>query len=99
MDSRLDLHILLKSITSNVYFQPPDKTMINYPCIIYKLEDIKNKSANNKLYKTQKTYQITLIVKDPDSDLIDKVNNLTSIDYIRNFITDSLYHHIWILNL
>ena len=33
--TRLDLQSYLKTLTANVYFQPPENVKLNYPCIIY----------------------------------------------------------------
>ena len=93
--TRLDLHILLLTFCENVYFQPPDNIQMKYPCIIYKRDRIVIHHANNKPYKHKKRYQITVVDKDPDSDIHEKVATLPMCSYERFFTADNLNHDVY----
>ena len=81
-----------------MYFQPPSTVRMVYPAIVYGVENIDNAYANNGVYLSKKSYSITLINKDPDSELIDKINNLPTARYSTQFVKDNLYHTIFSLS-
>lgn len=99
MGSRIDLQSILEGIlgSSSVYFQPPSTIEMVYPCIVYQRSDIVTKFANNNVYKLKKQYTITLIYKDPDSDLPDKIANLPTCIFDRRYANENLYHDIFII--
>lgn len=99
MASRLTLHQELISClgNNNVYFQPPESLKINYPCIIYNLDKIQTLNADNTAYKTNKRYQLTLIHKDPDNEIVDKLEALPMCTLDRTFTTSNLNHYVFTL--
>ena len=97
MGRRLELHELLESICDHVYFQPPASVRMSYPAIRYELYDIDNKFADNKVYKQDRAYQITVIDRDPDSTVADAVSMIDNIRFNRFYIADNLNHTVFIL--
>lgn len=98
MGTRLELHEELLDICDHCYFQPPETLKITYPCIVYKLNQVDDRKANNKSYFRFKSYQITIIDRDPDSDIYDKImDHFMMCRFERFFTSDNLNH--WILNL
>lgn len=95
--SRLELHKLLEDIlgSSNVYFQPPEGFRLKYPCIVYNRSTSRSNSASNAPYRVDKRYSVTLIVRDPDSDLPDKLEWLPQSIFERFFTKDQLNHYIF----
>jgi len=85
MAQRLDLQQVLVEIlgSNNVYFQPPPTIQLVYPCIIYKRDDVDVKHANNETYSYTKRYQVTVIDRDPDSEIPDRVLTLRRCTYDR----------------
>lgn len=76
MRHRLELQKKLEAIlgTREVFFQPPEsKKITNFPVIIYTLQQVNTTFASNKRYKIDEAYQITLITKDPETDLYEKI--------------------------
>lgn len=97
MSSRLDLHNELLAIPGikKVYFQPPSNTSIQYPCIIYELNRIDLRKADNKNYLKFKNYTITVVTPDPDDTTVDYLlDKFTKIRFDRTFKSDNLYHNI-----
>jgi hypothetical protein len=95
--SRLELQTLLKSITENVYFQPPNSIQIQYPCIMYERNGSELEHANNRLYRHTKRYQVTVIDRNPDSELSDRVIALPLCSFDRYFVADDLNHYVFTL--
>lgn len=97
MGNRQDLHDILLSLlgSSNVYFQPPPSYKLLYPCIVYNRSKIYTKFANNDPYSHAKQYVLTVIDKDPDSELPDKVAKLHACRFNRHFVSDGLNHDVF----
>lgn len=98
---RIDLQKDLENIlgSDEVHFQPPANIKMTYPCIVYhRLED-RLQFADNKLYFRKKKYNVTVITRDADSDIPDKVLNLRYTSHERNYISDNLYHSVYTVHL
>ena len=100
MASRLELQIEFETLlgNKNVYFQPPESKKLNYDCIIYYRSRIETKKANNRNYMFANHYDVTLIYRDPDSELPRKI--LENFQYCTNtnhFTADNLYHDVFTL--
>jgi hypothetical protein len=94
---RLELQTLLEGLLGNsrVYFQRPPNNQMTYDAIIYKLDDVKTKFADNRPYSRAKRYQVTVISRDPDTDIPDKIGQLPKCDFERSMTVDNLYHYIY----
>lgn len=95
MASRLELQSLLEEITERVYFQPPNNLQMTYPCIRYVRDNSDAKFAGNQLYAHTKRYQVTVIDRNPDSNLPDEVEKLPLCSFERFFVADSLNHYVF----
>lgn len=94
MKHRIDLQNKLEEIlgSRNVYFQPPTGFKLKYPCIIYEYSRLNKTNADNKVYLKNDQYLITIIDKNPESEIIDKVAELPMCSFDRHFINEGLYH-------
>ncbi len=97
MARRLQLHEILCGIAKNVYYQPPESVKMEYPAIVYVREDINNNHADNSVYTQSHSYQITVIDKDPDSEIVEAVSKLPRCRFNRHFTSDNLNHDVFIL--
>jgi hypothetical protein len=97
MASRLTLQALLETLTKNVYFQPPSNEKMQYPCILYTREASDTKFAGNAPYVRTKRYQVTVIDRNPDTELADKVEELPYCTLDRAFATEGLNHYVFTL--
>lgn len=97
MAPRLELQQVLISLlgSSNVYFQPPPNVVLTYPCIVYERSMIQTNHANDKPYKQRKRYQVTVIDRNPDSAITDKVAQLPLCAYDRFFTAENLNHDVF----
>ena len=104
-ERRLELHKNLCSILDcpdrgdecRAYFQPPADVEMEYDCIVYERKLIKPTFANNQPYLLHDCYQVTLIYRNPDSDLPKKVALLPMCAHERHFIADNLHHDVFTL--
>lgn len=94
MDRRELLQLALKEIlgSSNVYFQPPADVQMNYPAIVYKRDYAVSEFAGNYPYRYTKRYLVTVIDRNPDSTIPDKVAALPMCIFSRHFVVDNLNH-------
>lgn len=99
MASRLQLQALLEGLlgTGHVYFQPPSNIQMQYPCIIYTRDGSQTEYADNRPYARTKRYQVTVVDRNPDSELPDKVESLPLCDFNRFFSADNLNHYVFTL--
>ena len=97
MASRLDLQKKLEELNenNNVYFQPPNNKQISYPAIKYELDRVKTKFANNGSYICNKCYQLTVISRDPEPNIIDKLLELPMCTFDRGYKADNLNHFVF----
>lgn len=93
--NRLDLQALLESLPGieKVYFQPPENTKLIYPCIIYTFDKFGTEKADNIDYLRRRRYELTLIHRDPDNDLVEKIQDLFYCNLDRSFKNENLYHY------
>ena len=99
MGTRIELQTLLESIlgSRNVYFQPPANIHMRYPAIVYERDKIANASANNSVYMQRTSYSVTVIDEDPDSEIVQKISLLPTIEHIQHFESDNLNHDVFTL--
>jgi hypothetical protein len=104
MGKRLDFQSVLQSIIGvrpdggrNVYFQPPSTVKMNYPCIVYNLDRVNTKRANNQLYGFKNGYLVTVIDRDPDSEILEKILKLPMCSFQRHFTASDLNHNVYII--
>ena len=97
MGTRLDLHEIFCSILGNrnVYFQPPETIKMNYPCIVYERASNDTRFADNRPYKSIRRYTATIIDKNPDSQLPDKLGELSFSRMNRFFTANNLNHYVF----
>lgn len=98
MASRLILQQKLETIlgSRNVYFQPPETLRLSYPCFIYSLSGIPTKDADNLNYILEHEYKVTLIDKDPDTEIRDKLmSEMVKCRFNAFYMSDNLNHYVF----
>lgn len=97
MDRRLELQELLEFTlgSPNVYFQPPANLVMKYPCIVYHRDFADTKFANNNPYRRTKRYKVTVIDRDPDSPIPDRVGALPLCLFVSHYTADNLNHDVY----
>jgi hypothetical protein len=95
---RLLLESLLESLVGEdgkVYFQPPENMQLVYPCIIYTRFRADTAFADNGPYRYTKRYLVTVIDRNPDSVIPDKVAALPLTLHNRFFAANGLNHDVF----
>lgn len=95
MKTRLQLHNELISIlgNNNVYYQPPTK--LNYPCILYQLDEPIDINADNINYAKWLSFTVTYISKTPEDETFIKLLKNDDYRYDRQYIADNLNHFVF----
>ena len=99
MATRVDLQNVLEELlgSRSVYYQPPESLKMSYPAIVYSRKTIDNSYANNSVYKQNYAYEITVIDKNPDSEIVNKISKLPTCRFDRHFKSDNLNHDVFTL--
>lgn len=97
MATRLELQSYLEFLAGpgwKVYFQPPENIQMSYPAILYERDLSATLFADNAPYRTEKRYQVTVIDRLPDSEVVDKIEAMPKSTFVRAFATSGLNHTI-----
>lgn len=97
MGRRLDLQLLLEEFAAHVYFQPPENVKMQYPCIVYHRDFAETEFADNAPYSHILRYMVTVIDRDPDSEIPGKVAGVPMCTFNRFFTADGLNHDVYTL--
>lgn len=98
-NKREELNELLVSFLGSrqVYFQPDDKVLIQYPAILYELDDQNVIYADNRTHRRTNRYQITVIDRNPDVPVSQLIEQLPMCTFNRAFPSEGLNHRIYSL--
>lgn len=93
---RLSLHNKLIAIlgSTNVYFQPPTSITLKYPCIVYKLDGVEGVHADDRRYLNTKRYLVTVVDRNPDTLIPDKLLESQYCEFEDHFVVDNLNHYV-----
>ena len=99
MATRLELHETLCDIlgSRNCYYQPPESKKMQYPAIVYNLDSIEARYADNRRYLGLNRYTVTVVDKDPESELPRKMITLPYCRFSRHYTSDNLHHFVFTL--
>ena len=96
MNNRLELQAKLEELLGNkhVYYQPPESLKMEYPAIRYSRDRIDSKKADNINYTKNNRYEIIVIDKRPDNEVIEKILDLPHSTFDRHYISNNLHHDV-----
>lgn len=96
MGTRIELQRKLEELlgSAHVYYQPPESVKMEYPAIVYSKSSIKGFHADNMKYLTTNRYEIIVIDRMPDNDVITRLLKLPYCSYDRNYKSDNLNHDV-----
>ena len=96
MASRLDLQNKLIELlgNKNVYYQPPESLKIQYPAIIYRKSNISSNHADNMKYSNFTRYEIIVLDKHVDNEVIQKILELPLSSFDRHYTANNLNHDV-----
>lgn len=95
---RKSLDQTLRVFTNNVYYQPPATVKMSFPAIRYRRVGIDIRHADDDSYNQTRSYEIIVIDRDPDSELVTKVSQLPGIRHGRSYQADGLNHDLFTIN-
>ena len=96
MATRLELQSKLEELLGNrnVYYQPPQSVKMEYPAIKYSKTNIPVIYANGSVYSKNTCYEIIVIDKKPDNEVVNKLLELPYCSYDRQYKADNLNHDV-----
>ena len=96
MTSRLELQTKLEELlgSKNVYYQPPESLKMGYPAIRYSKSNISSRHADGMNYSNFTSYEIVVIDKRPDNEVIQKILELPLSSFDRHYVSDNLNHDV-----
>jgi len=97
MATRAELSEVLHTLADNVYFQPPATVQMKYPCIVYNRKPHQIAHADNRPYRKDTLWQLTVIDRSPDSSIAEAIEELPGIKCDANFAQDNLHHYVYSL--
>lgn len=68
---------------------------MGYPCIVYELDRIVKKRADNGVYLKTRRYQVKLITKNPDDPMVDAFASMVHSEFERHYTADGLNHFVF----
>lgn len=91
------LHEMLVNAASPypVYFQPPMTLRLQYPCLVYQLDRISARHANNLPYHADRSYTMTFITLDPVNTVKDKLALLPKCRMNRFYTAENMNHYTY----
>lgn len=95
MGDRLDLQQTLERLlgSRNVYYQSPPNVSMNYDAIRYSLATIDSRYANDNKYRNMKRYELIVISRKPDPEVVGNILALPYSSLGTPYIADNLYHY------
>lgn len=95
MAGELKLQTKLEELlgSRNVYYQPPTNIMMQYDAIRYSLAGINSRFADDKRYKNMKQYELIVISRRSDPEVVDKILELPYASLGKPYVADNLYHY------
>lgn len=96
---RIQLQELLEELlgSDHVYFQPPASVRMEYPAIRYERNGIDVRHADNEPYLLRRSYSLTVIDWDPDSEIVSKISKLPMCRHNRHYTRDNLNHDVFVI--
>lgn len=89
---RIKLHKKLSALCDNVYYQTPDNFKLKYPCILYEINNIPTKGADNGKYFYKVNVNITIIEKNKTSEFVPVILSWPYTRYNNSFFKEGLNH-------
>ena len=95
MASRLELQSKLEELLNsrNVYYNPPTNLQMNYDAIRYSLANPSTRFADDKRYINKKCYDLIVISRDSDPEVVEKILELPYTSIGRPYKADNLHHY------
>lgn len=96
MNNRIKLQTKLEELlgSKNVYYQPPESLKMEYPAIRYSKSIIRSRHADDIKYSNFTCYEIIVLDKRPDNQVIDKILSLPLSSFDRHYVSNNLNHDV-----
>ena len=95
-DERLELHGQLQNLFPELtlYFNPPSKIELKYPCIVYTVDNYETNEANNEVYTVATIYQVTVMSRIPGIDS-KPIFGIVGVNHVNTFTNQDIFHEVF----
>lgn len=99
MNRRQELQVILENIlgSRNVYYQPPEGVKMKFPAIVYALDSVKVRYADDRAYKRDRAYKVTYISKTADDETVNRLLEMPLCRFGRFYTAGGLNHYTFTL--
>lgn len=97
MGNKPSISDFLLGLADHVYFQPPESVKMEYPCIVYERDSVHRTFANDSPYVNTMRYTVTVIDKNPNSELNKRMLEITGCAFDRHYVASNLNHDVYTL--
>ena len=97
MNTLDDLQVILTNLLDIPGWYQPETSEMEYPCFVFQLDKAAAKYADNSIYQYMKRYKVTVIDREPDSVIPDKMLSLPYCSFDRFYTASNLNHWVYIL--
>lgn len=96
MSNRLELSTMLRDLlgSDNVYYNPPESKKMEYDAIRYSKKNIRSRFANDAAYFLLNCYEIIVISRKADPEVVDKLLKLPYCSFDRYYAANNLHHNV-----
>lgn len=95
MDRRLELDAHFRRIIEHVYFQPPESIQLEYPCIVYNVNNMDSQFGDNRPYRVGTRYRVILIHRNPDNSLKDVLAEFPQCVMDQTYFSNNLNYYAY----
>lgn len=98
---RLRFHNALQAYVGNnikLYFNPPEDLKLQIPCIRYSLSTFNVRHADDQVHRAVPIYDVTLVTRDVDDPLIEKLVKFPGSRFDRTYRDSSLCYATYRIN-
>lgn len=94
--NRLELHAELLDMLEGkkAYYQPPGKTKIEYPCIVYSLSEVYTRRASDGLHYSRPAYDVMYLDTSVNDEIANKVlERFKMASFVSYYCNDGIHHY------
>jgi hypothetical protein len=96
-EDRLVLHNQLLALfpALKLYFRPPSKIILEYPCIVYDVTKLNANYSGNNPYNKGTTYRVTAMTNLPGFTEAKKMLDIPNSVHTTSYVVDDIVHDIF----
>lgn len=97
MDDRTKLHTFLafEFPDLNIYYNPTESTLIQYPCIVYTMIRLDASHADSRVYNVGTIFQVSLMHTESEFEGLKKMFNIPYATQVNTFKSKDITNNVF----